>query len=100
MADVTTALSDTASADAAAEVPAIEMIGVHKWFGELHVLRDIDLRVARGERVVVCGPSGSGKYLRIQPCDAQARHHVHTTFRISLFFRRKSLRSTLQTLLL
>jgi general L-amino acid transport system ATP-binding protein len=37
------------------------MIGVHKWFGELHVLRDIDLAVARGERVVVCGPSGSGK---------------------------------------
>jgi general L-amino acid transport system ATP-binding protein len=45
----------------ATDVPAVEMIGVHKWFGELHVLRDINLAVARGERVVLCGPSGSGK---------------------------------------
>jgi putative ABC transport system ATP-binding protein len=37
------------------------MIGVHKWFGEFHVLRDINLRVSRGERIVICGPSGSGK---------------------------------------
>jgi glutamate transport system ATP-binding protein len=35
--------------------------GVNKWFGDLHVLKDIDLRVARGEVVVVIGPSGSGK---------------------------------------
>jgi polar amino acid transport system ATP-binding protein len=34
---------------------------VNKWFGELHVLRDINIAVARGEVVVVCGPSGSGK---------------------------------------
>jgi len=34
---------------------------VNKWFGELHVLRDIDLRVSPGEVVVICGPSGSGK---------------------------------------
>ena len=34
---------------------------VDKWFGELHVLRDIDLSIARGEVVVVIGPSGSGK---------------------------------------
>ena len=40
---------------------AIEMAGVHKWFGEFHVLRNINLSVARGERIVVCGPSGSGK---------------------------------------
>jgi general L-amino acid transport system ATP-binding protein len=40
---------------------AIEMIGVHKWYGAFHVLRNIDLSVARGERIVVCGPSGSGK---------------------------------------
>ena len=37
------------------------MQGVNKWFGDLHVLRDIDLSVARGEVVVVIGPSGSGK---------------------------------------
>src|SRR5262245_2471167 len=37
--------------------PAIEMVGVHKWFGEFHVLRDINLSVSRGERIVICGPS-------------------------------------------
>jgi polar amino acid transport system ATP-binding protein len=44
-----------------AATPAIEFTGVHKWFGKLHVLRDITLAVRRGEVVVVCGPSGSGK---------------------------------------
>ncbi|MEI2415593.1 amino acid ABC transporter ATP-binding protein [Orrella sp. JC864] len=39
----------------------IKLENVNKWFGEHHVLRDIDLEVARGEVVVVCGPSGSGK---------------------------------------
>ena len=34
---------------------------VNKWFGKLHVLRDIDLHVEPGEVVVICGPSGSGK---------------------------------------
>jgi len=34
---------------------------VNKWFGDLHVLKDIDLEVAAGEVMVVCGPSGSGK---------------------------------------
>ena len=42
-------------------VAAIEFKGVNKWFGKLHVLRDIDLSIATGEVVVVCGPSGSGK---------------------------------------
>ena len=41
--------------------PLIELDGVNKHFGELHVLRDIDLTVGRGEVVVVIGPSGSGK---------------------------------------
>jgi general L-amino acid transport system ATP-binding protein len=40
---------------------AIEIEGVHKWYGTYHVLRDITLNVRRGERIVVCGPSGSGK---------------------------------------
>ena len=40
---------------------AVEIVGLNKWFGEFHVLRDIDLTVARGERIVICGPSGSGK---------------------------------------
>src|SRR6266536_889560 len=40
---------------------AIEIIDLNKWFGKFHVLRDVDLKVMRGERIVVCGPSGSGK---------------------------------------
>ena len=34
---------------------------VNKWFGDLHVLRDVDFHVDSGEVVVICGPSGSGK---------------------------------------
>jgi len=34
---------------------------INKWFGDLHVLKDINLNVEAGEVVVVCGPSGSGK---------------------------------------
>ena len=40
---------------------AIEFTGVNKWFGEHHVLVDVDLKVDAGEVIVVCGPSGSGK---------------------------------------
>ena len=39
----------------------IQFHGVHKWFKDLHVLNDVNLRVKQGEVVVVCGPSGSGK---------------------------------------
>jgi polar amino acid transport system ATP-binding protein len=39
----------------------IEFRGVNKWFGSLHVLKDISLTIKQGEVVVVCGPSGSGK---------------------------------------
>ncbi|MFF4245669.1 amino acid ABC transporter ATP-binding protein [Streptomyces sp. NPDC001822] len=41
--------------------PLIELRDVNKYFGELHVLRDINLTVGRGEVVVIIGPSGSGK---------------------------------------
>jgi general L-amino acid transport system ATP-binding protein len=40
---------------------AIHIQGLNKWFGEFQVLKNIDLDVAKGERIVVCGPSGSGK---------------------------------------
>ena len=41
--------------------PLVRLSGVNKWFGDLHVLQDVDLSVDRGEVVVVIGPSGSGK---------------------------------------
>ena len=49
---------------------AIVFTGVNKWFGKLHVLRDIDLSIAAGEVVVVCGPSGSGKSTLIRCVNA------------------------------
>jgi general L-amino acid transport system ATP-binding protein len=41
--------------------PVIEIHGMHKWFGNFHVLKNISLAVNQGERIVICGPSGSGK---------------------------------------
>ena len=39
----------------------IEFKNVNKWFGKLHVLNDINLKIGQGEVLVICGPSGSGK---------------------------------------
>ena len=47
--------------DAERSPPVVEFAGVQKHFGDLHVLRGIDLAVGQGEVLVVCGPSGSGK---------------------------------------
>ncbi|MBC3372458.1 amino acid ABC transporter ATP-binding protein [Pseudomonas sp. SWRI92] len=44
----------------------IRMEGVHKWYGQFHVLKDINLNVSQGERIVLCGPSGSGKSTTIR----------------------------------
>src|SRR4051794_18729596 len=41
--------------------PLVRLSGVNKWFGDLHVLQDVDLTIQRGEVVVIIGPSGSGK---------------------------------------
>jgi general L-amino acid transport system ATP-binding protein len=41
--------------------PLIQIEGLQKWFGKVHVLRGIDLSVQPGEKIVICGPSGSGK---------------------------------------
>jgi general L-amino acid transport system ATP-binding protein len=64
-----------------AATPAIEMIGVSKWYGTFHVLRDIDLTVDRGERIVVCGPSGSGKSTLIR-CINRLEAHQAGTIRV------------------
>ena len=53
--------SGTAAANGGEAGPAVTVAGLYKWFGEFRVLADINLEVARGERIVICGPSGSGK---------------------------------------
>jgi general L-amino acid transport system ATP-binding protein len=52
----------------------IEMAGVNKFFAAFQVLKDIDLSVARGEKVVVCGPSGSGKSTLIRLINGLETH--------------------------
>jgi general L-amino acid transport system ATP-binding protein len=54
--------------------PLIQLMGVHKWYGEFHVLKDINLTVRERERIVVCGPSGSGKSTLIR-CINRLEHH-------------------------
>ena len=52
---------DAAGPSQATGVASVSMIGVHKWYGEFHVLKDINLSIAEGKKIVICGPSGSGK---------------------------------------
>lgn len=52
----------------------IEIIDMHKWFGEFHVLQNITLKVARKERIVICGPSGSGKSTLIRCINRLEEH--------------------------
>ncbi|CAD7846349.1 MAG: ABC transporter, ATP-binding protein (cluster 3, basic aa/glutamine/opines) [Olavius algarvensis Delta 4 endosymbiont] len=58
----------------AGEAPIIEIIDMHKWFGDFHVLQEINLQVARGERIVICGPSGSGKSTLIRCINRLEEH--------------------------
>jgi general L-amino acid transport system ATP-binding protein len=53
---------------------AIEIAGLNKWFKNFQALRDINLKVARGERLVICGPSGSGKSTLIRCINGLERH--------------------------
>lgn len=57
-----------------ADQPMIEMTNVNKWYGDFHVLTDINLKVARGERIVICGPSGSGKSTMIRCINRLEEH--------------------------
>jgi general L-amino acid transport system ATP-binding protein len=52
----------------------VEMVDMHKWFGEFHVLQGINLRVEKGERIVICGPSGSGKSTLIRCINRLEEH--------------------------
>jgi general L-amino acid transport system ATP-binding protein len=58
----------------------IEIAGLHKWFGDLHVLCDINLTVYKGERIVICGPSGSGKSTLIRCINRLEEHQKGKIF--------------------
>ncbi len=52
----------------------IQILAMHKWFGEFHVLKDIHLSVKARERIVICGPSGSGKSTLIRCINRLEEH--------------------------
>ncbi|MES5096743.1 amino acid ABC transporter ATP-binding protein [Agrobacterium sp. BA1120] len=60
--------------DVSATDVAIEITGMNKWYGDFHVLRDINLKVMKGERIVVAGPSGSGKSTMIRCINRLEEH--------------------------
>ena len=61
--------------------PAIEIVGLSKWFDDFQALRDINLEVRGGERIVICGPSGSGKSTLIR-CINQLEHHQQGSIKV------------------
>ncbi len=67
-------MSEAAAVQAGANGTAIQLIDVHKWYGDFHVLKDINLSVDTGERIVICGPSGSGKSTMIRCINRLEEH--------------------------
>jgi general L-amino acid transport system ATP-binding protein len=65
---------DRSNMTVSANEVAIDIIGMNKWYGDFHVLRDINLRVMRGERIVIAGPSGSGKSTLIRCINRLEEH--------------------------
>jgi general L-amino acid transport system ATP-binding protein len=63
---------------ASSDRPAVELVDLHKWYGDFHALRGVDLAVAPGERIVICGPSGSGKSTLIRCINQLERHQAGT----------------------
>ncbi len=62
--------------------PAVEIKKLNKWYGKLHVLKDVDLTVGTGEQIVICGPSGSGKSTLIR-CVNQLEEHQQGEIRVN-----------------
>jgi general L-amino acid transport system ATP-binding protein len=67
-------MADAALKTSAAGDVAIRIEGLNKWYGDFHVLKNIDLQVAKGERIVICGPSGSGKSTLIRCINRLEQH--------------------------
>jgi general L-amino acid transport system ATP-binding protein len=76
--------TDPSPASISGETIAIDIDGLNKWFDEFHVLKDIALKVAEKEIIVICGPSGSGKSTLIR-CINQLE--AYQEGRISIFGR-------------
>ena len=66
--------SQVRTATNASDKSAITIRKMNKWYGQFHVLRDINLDVARKERIVICGPSGSGKSTLIRCINRLEEH--------------------------
>jgi general L-amino acid transport system ATP-binding protein len=71
-------LDDTQNNSVEPAEPIITIKGMHKWFGDFHVLKNINLEVRRGERIVICGPSGSGKSTLIRCINRLEEHQQGT----------------------
>ncbi len=65
---------DRSNMKVSASEVAIDIVSMNKWYGDFHVLRDINLRVMRGERIVIAGPSGSGKSTLIRCVNRLEEH--------------------------
>ncbi|PLX90852.1 MAG: ABC transporter ATP-binding protein [Desulfuromonas sp.] len=65
-------MTDTQPKDTTESI--IKITGMHKWYGDFHVLSDINLEVQHGERIVICGPSGSGKSTMIRCINRLEEH--------------------------
>ena len=75
MADTESLAETTAQIESSkGEDDIIQIVAMHKWFGEFHVLKDINLTVKAQERIVVCGPSGSGKSTLIRCINRLEEH--------------------------
>lgn len=55
---------------------AISITDMNKWYGDFHVLKDVNLKVKKGERIVICGPSGSGKSTMIRCLNHLEEHQT------------------------
>ncbi len=66
--------ADTAETHDDKSKSIITIANVNKWFGDFHVLKNINLEVAKGEKLVICGPSGSGKSTLIRCVNRLEEH--------------------------
>lgn len=66
--------SGTAANMQVSDESVITISDMNKWYGQFHVLKEINLKVHRGERIVVCGPSGSGKSTLIRCINRLEEH--------------------------